>query len=107
MHDGAVVIRAGRILAAGCTLPLSSRVMASRFGTRHRAGLGLTESTDAVVLVISEERGEISLAANGRLVSPVNERQLRIQLETLFEVDLDRGTTSEERTIKSDLNEAL
>ena len=107
MHDGAVVIRGGRILAAGCTLPLSSRVMASRFGTRHRAGLGLTESTDAVVLVISEERGEISLAANGRLVSPVNERQLRIQLETLFEVDLDRGTTSEERTIKSDLNEAL
>lgn len=107
MHDGAVVIQRGRILAAGCTLPLSSRVMASRFGTRHRAGLGLTETTDAVVLITSEERGEVSLAANGRLVSPVNERQLRVQLETLFEVDLQEAGPPEPRSIKPDLNEAL
>lgn len=68
LHDGAVLIQNGRILSAGCFLPLSSQQdIRKSFGTRHRAALGVTEDTDAVVIVVSEETGAISLAFDGRL----------------------------------------
>lgn len=68
LHDGAMVIRNGRIYAAGCILPLSSNDIISReLGTRHRAALGMSENSDAVVLVISEEMGAFSVAKNGHL----------------------------------------
>ncbi|MBI1920752.1 MAG: TIGR00159 family protein [Geobacter sp.] len=68
LHDGAVVIAAGRVLQASCHLPLSPNADIPRYyGTRHRAGLGLTERSDAVVVVVSEERGEVSLAVEGSL----------------------------------------
>ncbi|MBO4368531.1 MAG: diadenylate cyclase CdaA [Desulfovibrio sp.] len=66
MHDGAVIISHGRIAAAGCILPLAI-AKGQNFGTRHRAALGITLDSDAVVLVVSEERGEISLALRGEL----------------------------------------
>ena len=71
LHDGAVIIRGGRVLAAGTVLPLSDNVTgpSSQYGTRHRAGLGISEYWDALAIIVSEERGTISLAANGRLVS--------------------------------------
>lgn len=68
LHDGAVIIRNGRIAGAGCVLPLSSNTSISReLGTRHRAGIGMTEHTDAVVVVCSEETGSISVATGGML----------------------------------------
>lgn len=66
LHDGAMIIRGSKILAAGCYLPLSTQTTVRQsFGTRHRAGLGMSEESDAVVLIVSEESGAISLAYNG------------------------------------------
>ena len=68
LHDGAVIVRSGRILGAGCVLPLSRNVNLSRdLGTRHRAGIGMSEKSDAVVVVVSEETGAISVAIGGML----------------------------------------
>lgn len=86
LHDGAVVIREGRIEAAGCILPLSSAVgLPSKLGTRHRAALGITEETDAVALVVSEERGVISVAKSGNLSEDLNEARLRDYLRHVLE----------------------
>lgn len=76
MHDGAVIIREGRIAAAGCTLPLGEPVGSGHLGTRHRAALGISERTDAAAVVVSEETGEISLALNGRLLRPLDAERL-------------------------------
>lgn len=68
LHDGALIVREGRLLAAGCILPLTeSRHISSQLGTRHRAAIGMTENSDAVVLVVSEETGTISIAVNGEI----------------------------------------
>jgi len=81
LHDGAVVVRDGRIEAAACFLPLSEQPRAtSRLGTRHRAALGLTEQTDAVVLVISEQTGAITIARAGLLSRPVDEEQRLVKM---------------------------
>lgn len=76
LHDGAVIIRDGRLAAAGCILPLA-RVDRQAFGTRHRAALGTTEACDAVVLAVSEERGETSVAVNGQLAVMPNSESLK------------------------------
>jgi diadenylate cyclase len=68
LHDGAVVIKNNRIMAAGCLLPLSSNNYISKeLGTRHRAAMGMTESSDALIVVVSEETGAISMAVEGKL----------------------------------------
>ena len=78
LHDGAVVIKAGRIAAASCILPLSAGLgKQTAFGTRHRAALGISEESDAIVVVVSEERGEISVAMNGKLITGLDEKRLR------------------------------
>lgn len=80
LHDGAVVVRGDRVIAAGCILPLTAAPMDRTFGTRHRAALGLSEETDAVVIVVSEEREEVSLAVDGQLRRVGSERELRTYL---------------------------
>ncbi len=78
LHDGAVIVRGDHIIAAGCVLPLSENFPAGgTLGTRHRAGLGLSEVTDALVVIVSEETGVISLASNGRLITNLNGERLR------------------------------
>jgi diadenylate cyclase len=85
LHDGAIVIQNGRLAVAGVFLPMSVNPTIDRsFGTRHRAALGLSEETDAVVIVVSEERGVISLAVDGVLESDVGLNNLREQLTTLL-----------------------
>ncbi|MFH1465518.1 MAG: diadenylate cyclase CdaA [Pseudomonadota bacterium] len=85
LHDGAVVVQAGRLSAAKVVLPLSLSKDVSRFfGTRHRAALGLTEETDAVVLVVSEERGIVSLAMSGALTPMGDMNELRQRLQEIF-----------------------
>ncbi len=87
LHDGAVIIRNLRLLRAGAVLPLSRSDIASDFGTRHRAGLGITEDTDAVAVVISEERGEVSLCFKGTIARDLEMHELRSTLQKLFEDD--------------------
>lgn len=78
LHDGAVIIRGNKIMTAGCFLPLSSNNNISQdFGTRHRAALGISEVSDAFVLIVSEETGRISFALNGTLTSNIGEEPLR------------------------------
>ena len=81
LHDGAAIIRGDRVAAAACFLPLSDNPYISMaLGTRHRAGIGITEVSDAVVLIVSEETGAISLAQDGKLARHLDERQLRESL---------------------------
>lgn len=78
LHDGAVVIRGDRISYAGCLLPLTSNINLSReLGTRHRAAIGMSESSDAMVIVVSEETGKISVAVNGNLTRNLNGQTLK------------------------------
>lgn len=84
LHDGAVIIRGNKVVAAGCYLPLTEKPNLSKeLGTRHRAALGVTEETDAVAIVVSEETGIISLSYAGRLTRYLDERSLRNLLEEL------------------------
>lgn len=84
LHDGAVILRENRILAGACTLPVSETRLPSEMGLRHRAGLGITEETDAVSVMVSEETGMISVAADGRLYARLDEARLRALLARLL-----------------------
>ena len=84
LHDGAVIIRKGRIAAAGCILPLA-QMDRQNFGTRHRAALGATEVSDATVIVVSEERGEVSVASKGHLAVMPDAEQLKETLNNVIE----------------------
>ena len=95
MHDGAVIVREGRVLGAGCMLPLSRNVNLSRdLGMRHRAGIGMSENSDAVVVLVSEETGSISVAVGGmlkrHLMTETLEQLLRNELLPKQEEDGDR-----------------
>ncbi len=85
LHDGGVILRGSRIESAGCLFPLSQNQQLSKtLGTRHRAALGLTEESDAVVVVVSEQTGVISIAEKGELVQGVTSEVLRERLMRLY-----------------------
>jgi len=85
LHDGAVVIRGGKILAAGAILPSTeTTIPLERFGTRHKAALGITEQTDAVVVVVSEETGQVSLVERARIIRNLDEAKLARSLTALL-----------------------
>jgi diadenylate cyclase len=85
MHDGAVVIQQDRVAAAACFLPLTVNPRVSKdLGTRHRAAIGLSEETDAIALVVSEETGRLSLVLNGQMEHDLDADQLRYRLEALM-----------------------
>ena len=85
LHDGAVIIRAGRICAAGCFLPLSTKEDINKdLGTRHRAAIGMSECSDAIVIVVSEETGVISLSVDGNLERNFNYNSLKQKLNALL-----------------------
>lgn len=86
LHDGAVIIRGNQILAAGCVLPLADEAnVRERMGTRHRAGLGLSMQTDAVVVILSEELGQIAVAHEGKLLRNLDPDRLRQVLSSLLQ----------------------
>lgn len=85
LHDGAVIIRGDRISAAACFLPLSMNpVLSTQLGTRHRAGIGITEETDAIAIIVSEETGSISLAVGGGIERDLTVERLRDRMGTLL-----------------------
>jgi diadenylate cyclase len=85
LHDGAVLIQEGRIAAAACFLPLTVNPKLERdLGTRHRAAIGLTEETDALAVIVSEERGEISISVDGKIERNLDAETLRLRLQTLL-----------------------
>jgi diadenylate cyclase len=91
IHDGAVVIKGNRIVAAGCFLPIALMPAISRtLGTRHRAALGLTEETDSVVIIVSEETGGISMSLKGQLETHLDMGSLRDRLTELFTVKQEK-----------------
>ncbi len=90
LHDGAVVVQKNRITAAQVFFPLSlSKEIARFFGTRHRAAIGLTEETDAVAIIVSEERGTVSLVVGGRIVPTANANELREQIQEIFQSETE------------------
>ena len=84
LHDGAAIIRGDRVVAASCVLPLSTSTQSHDLGTRHRAALGITEETDALAVIVSEETGSISVANDGRLVRHLDDARLKKVLSTLY-----------------------
>src|SRR5690606_38763288 len=88
LHDGAVILRGDRIVAAGCFLPLTeTRDLDHQVGTRHRAALGVSEQSDAVTVVVSEETGGIAIAHSGKLIRQLDDVKLRHMLTTLLNGD--------------------
>lgn len=96
LHDGAMIIRDAKIYAAGCILPLTKKTISSSLGTRHRAGIGLTEQSDAIVVVVSEETGAISVVQNGVLQRDISDGDLRDILTTEF---VPTGSSSDDKII--------
>lgn len=98
LHDGGVVIAGGRIVAAGCLFPLSEKSEVGKtLGTRHRAAIGLTEETDAVVVVVSEESGTVSVAFRGRLSQDIEIDRLRRFLSKILLKDQKQGKGAMEK----------
>jgi diadenylate cyclase len=98
LHDGAVIIRGERIIAAGCVLPLTSRALPdSSLGTRHRAAVGITEQNDALAIVVSEETGIISIARNGRIVRRLDSQRLGRILQDFYHPRSLFGNTNSPR----------
>ena len=91
LHDGAVIIRGDSIVAAAALLPLTEMTLSERFGTRHRAALGITEDTDAVAVVVSEENGQMSVVERARIVRVPTEAQLERALIALLEAPTVSG----------------
>ncbi len=88
IHDGAVIVRRDRIVAAGCFLPLTTNPEVSKaLGTRHRAAIGLTDEADSVVLVVSEEEGRVSLVSGGKIRVVPDAKELRAALKKIFTVE--------------------
>ncbi len=89
LHDGALIIRGDRLYAAGCVLPLTqNKALNKELGTRHRAGIGITENSDALVIIVSEETGIISIAQNGKLTRFLDSKNIEKMLYSLY---LDEG----------------
>jgi diadenylate cyclase len=92
LHDGAIIIENARLIAAGCVLPLSHEPGISKiFGTRHRAAVGLSEISDALIIVVSEETGKISMSREGKLDSDIDIEDLRHRMLSLFREYRENG----------------
>lgn len=103
LHDGAVVVRDGRIFSAGCILPLTQNsTLDSELGTRHRAAIGMSEQSDAVIVVVSEETGAISVAKGGKLTRDITRGKLReVLLSELVPQETDAQEASKKRFFKN------
>ena len=103
LHDGAVILREDTVIAAGCILPLSANpAMVTALGTRHRAALGLSEESDAAIIVVSEESGTISVAFRGQMLQRMSEGELRSELSRIFRIRPEEEKAAAEAAEKDD-----
>ncbi len=106
MHDGAVVIKEGRVVSAGCILPLTGHNdLSSELGTRHRAAIGMSETSDAIVVVVSEETGKISVAERGNLKRGISAGDLREILTKAFVKENDKDNNKIKKMFRGNKNE--
>jgi diadenylate cyclase len=102
LHDGATIIRNNRILASGCVLPLTdNNTINKKLGTRHRAALGLSEVSDALIIIVSEETGVVSLAINGRITRGYDKERLKVVLTKIIENRNERKVKTAGEKVKS------
>jgi diadenylate cyclase len=102
LHDGATIIRNNRILASGCVLPLTdNNTINKKLGTRHRAALGLSEVSDALIIIVSEETGVISLAINGRITRGYDKERLKLILTKVIENRTEKKVKTAGERVKS------
>ncbi|MDD7795950.1 diadenylate cyclase CdaA [Clostridium sp. 'White wine YQ'] len=102
LHDGATIIRENRIIASGCVLPLTGNgEINKKLGTRHRAGIGISEVSDAIIVIVSEETGTISLAINGRLTRNYDKEKLRTVLTKVIESKQNRRVKTAGERVKA------
>lgn len=97
LHDGAVILREGRVFAAGCILPLTDLQIGTSMGTRHRAAVGMSENSDAIVVVLSEETGTISIAEGGNLRRDFTPEELKSELESGMLAAIQKPQTDEKK----------
>ncbi len=100
LHDGAVIVYDNRIIAARCILPVTERDMPANFGLRHRAAIGMSENTDALILVVSEETGQISLMKNGQLSHNLSTQELRKRINEFLYENNNEKVASKESPLK-------
>ncbi|GHV30603.1 membrane protein [Synergistales bacterium] len=106
LHDGAIIIDRQMIMAAKCILPLTENAGILRgYGTRHRAAVGVTEVSDAYALVVSEERGSVSLAVKGKLSHPLTDEQAKLFIHRYFSFSDNNGKISLLKRVKSELEQ--
>ena len=107
LHDGATIIGKGRILASGCVLPLTNQDINKKLGTRHRAAIGLSEISDALIIIVSEETGIISLAINGRLTRNYDRDRLKAILLKIMEERENKRVKTAGKKVKGWITEKL
>ncbi|MBR5191575.1 MAG: diadenylate cyclase CdaA [Clostridia bacterium] len=105
LHDGAVIVKDGRVVSAGCILPLTNNLLSRELGTRHRAAVGMSESSDAIVVVVSEETGSISVAQNGTLKRKISDGDLREVLMKNFIKEEDKEPGKIKKILRGNKNE--
>ncbi|MEM6734538.1 MAG: diadenylate cyclase CdaA [Bacteroidota bacterium] len=109
LHDGAVIIYKDRIVAARCILPVTERELEAQYGLRHRAGLGMSENTETLIIVVSEETGQISTMKNGALNHNISTQELRRQINIYLNepLELKKKKESSETKIKASVSEEV
>ncbi len=90
LHDGAVIIHKGRIIAARCVLPVTEKDVPAQFGLRHRAAIGMSETTDTIILIVSEETGQISVARNGTIFHNLSNQEIRSKIKDYLMDDVKK-----------------
>ena len=99
LHDGAAIIQENRVAAASCFLPLTVNVQSTNLGTRHRAAIGLTEESDAVALIVSEETGTVSLVRDGEIESGLDSKQLANRLDSAMHTRRGRRRSASKKAV--------
>jgi len=103
LHDGAVILEGERVVAAGAVLPLSQESLRARYGTRHKSALGVSEHSDAVAIVVSEERGTISICRDGKMIIDINSEQLEEMLYQFYGLQERQALLKKKRRARSKL----
>ena len=107
LHDGAVIVHKDRIVAARCILPVTERDVSAQYGLRHRAGLGMSENTETLVIVVSEETGQISAMQNGETMHNISAQELRRQINKYFNEPKEPKKEKEKKEPEDEIKEAV